>query len=261
MKNRSACVWLLALLGLSLITMSSAAQEAQQTSSPESHSVSPGIKCQMHITVTGAVRAPSRLELRRRSGRLRLVEAVALAGGLTERAGKTVQITHAAQDSGCDRSGRPDKRSEGVEAVNVADMVRGDEKANPYLQPGDVVDAIEAKVAYIVGSVVQPQVIILKEPITVTQAITMAGGFLPGSKTDNIYIHKYPSADKTTWTDIRIDFKRIKSGRAEDIVLEPFDVVEVLDKRPHGGGSPIFFDVPSPPPKIELPVRIVYGIL
>lgn len=256
MKNRSTTVWLLLLLGLSLITMSSGAQ-AQQTPKTESRGVSTEVKCL--ITVTGAVRAPSRLELLRRSGRLRLLEALAMTGGLTERAGKTVRITHAAQeDSECIKSDQPYKRSEGVEAVNVADLMRGDENANPYLQPGDVVDVTEAGVAYIVGSVAQPQAIILKEPVTVTQAIRIAGGFSPGSKTDNIYIHRHPSADKTTWTDIRIDYKRIKSGRAEDILLEPFDVVDVRDKRGHGGGSPIFFDVPPPPPRIELPVRVVY---
>jgi protein involved in polysaccharide export with SLBB domain len=259
MKNRSTTAWLPALLGLSLITMSSssAAQEAQQPSKRESHSVSTGVKCL--ITVTGAVRAPSRLELRRRSGRLRLVEALAMTGGLTERAGKTVRITHAApQDSECGESDQPYKRSEGLEVVNVADVMRGGEKANPYLLPGDVVDVTEAGVAYIVGSVAEPRVIILKEPITVTQAIEMAGGFTPGSKTDDIHLLRHPSADKTTWTDIRLDYKRIKSSRAEDILLGPFDVVDVRDKRPHGGGSPIFLDIPPPSPRIELPVHIVY---
>lgn len=258
MKNRSITFWLLALLGLSLITTSSAAQEAQQTSKTESQRVSIEVKCL--ITVTGAVRAPTRLELRRRSGRLRLFEALAMTGGLTERAGKRVRITHAAQekDSECDKSDQTYKRSEGIEIVNVADVMRGDEKANPYLQPGDVVDVTEAGVAYIVGSVSQPQAIILKEPTTVAQAITIAGGFLPGSKTDNIHLLRHPSADKATWTDIRLDYKRIKSGRAEDILLEPFDIVDVRDKRGHGGGSPIFFKMPPPPPKIELPWRIVY---
>jgi polysaccharide export outer membrane protein len=245
-------------MGLSTIGASRDAQEAQQSSSARAT----GAACRPVVKVTGAVRAPARLELRRR---VRLREALAVVGGLTELAGKQVQITHAAQDAEC---GEPtavemDKSSGSrVESFEVAALLRADdEKLNPYLRPGDVVAVSEVGVAYIVGGVARPQPIILREPISITQAIALAGGILPDVGTDGIYVYRYV-AGQAARTRIHVSLKAIRKGRAEDTLLQPYDIVEVRDSRGRLLPPPLFPDVPRPPAaaggEAELPLRIVY---
>jgi protein involved in polysaccharide export with SLBB domain len=257
-KHKSITLSLLALLGLMLTTASGhpAQEESRQSPANKTASASANAVCYAHVKVIGAVRAPLRLELRRR---VRLLEALAIVGGPTERAGKLVQITHAAPGSSdCDRpaSGELEKSSAGgVETLLLAGVAGGDERANPYLRHGDTVSVAEVGVAYIVGSVLNPQPIILSEPVTVTQAIARAGGISPGAEDVKVYIYRHGPEDAAQ-TGIRVDLKAVRKGRAEDLLLQPYDVVEVRERRAHG--RPIRFPDTPPQPVAELPLRVVY---
>jgi protein involved in polysaccharide export with SLBB domain len=190
---------------------------------------------------------------------VRLLEALAIVGGPTERAGKLVQITHAAPgNSDCDRLARGEVEKSfvgGVETLLLAGVAGGDERANPYLRHGDTVSVAEVGVAYIVGSVVNPQPIILREPVTVTQAIAKAGGISPSAEDVKVYIYRHGPVDDDR-AGIRVDLKAIRKGRAEDPLLQPYDVVEVRDRRAHG--RPIRFPDTPPQSVAELPLRVVY---
>ena len=115
---------------------------------------------------------------------------------------------------------------------------------------------------YVIGQVVRPQGIPFKQPITVTQAIAMAGGVLPDSGRDRVRIYRNKTEDKTRMV-ILVDLKAITKRRAEDVFLQPYDIVEVLSKEaskrrkkecPH----PPCVKVESIVPPKYLPV---YGIL
>jgi polysaccharide export outer membrane protein len=251
MKNRSTTLLLIALL--SLITASSAAQEAQQTFAAKR--VAAG--CPAYVKVIGAVRAPLRLELRRR---VRLLEALALVGGLTERAGKQVRIIHAApENSDCERraaSSEDESFEKDVEILDVAGVIGGDEKSNPYLRPGDTVSVPESGVAYIVGAVANPQPIILSEPVTITQAIAKAGGILPRAASAEIRLYRQRAVEAAP-ISIHVNLEAIRKRRAADILLEAFDVVEVKDGRGHSRPIPLRFPNVKMP-DAELPLRVVY---
>ncbi|HEX8140544.1 MAG TPA: SLBB domain-containing protein [Pyrinomonadaceae bacterium] len=251
MKNRSAVILLLCLTSIVSAGMNNAAQAQQARASQPSTALN-GAKCPAFVTVSGAVRAPARLELRRR---VRLYEALAVVGGLTEMATSKIQITHAApQDLECD-GGATDKSPESlVESFDLTEHLLGSEKANPYLRPGDIVNVQEAGVAYIIGGVLRPQSIILRGPTTITQAIALAGGLRPGTGADRIYIYRRSPKDATL-TNIHIDFKAIKKRRAEDLLLQPYDIIEVRDRRLHVRPPQIF---PVKPEAIRHGTRVVY---
>ncbi|NOT63503.1 MAG: hypothetical protein HOP19_25105, partial [Acidobacteria bacterium] len=139
------------------------------------------------VAVVGAVDKPGRFQLQRR---IRLAELVSLAGGPTEKAGKRIQVAHSSARPLCSGSVEQQAAAEAdttaYDIYNLNETLRSDEAANPYVQPGDVITVPEAEQVFVVGNVFKPTTIPLKEPTTVSQAIAMAGGALPDTKTNRI---------------------------------------------------------------------------
>lgn len=187
------------------------------------------------VAVIGAVEKPGRFQLQRR---VRLLELLAFAGGQTEKAGGRIQL---ARTGGLNTCEAPAVDVASTEAAsdsyyfNLKDTLRGDEKSNPWVRPGDIINLPEADQAYVVGNVFKPQAVTLKDPVTVSQAIAMAGGTLPATKSTGIrIIRRSPgSAEKKV---ITVDLGAINKQRAEDVALQANDIVEV----PTSSGKKIF---------------------
>ena len=174
------------------------------------------------VSVIGAVNVPGRFQLRRA---VRLLELLTFAGGPSERSGKYVQVVHSAGLAQCEPEGEAaGGTGAGFEAYNMHETLRGDARANPYVRPGDTVTLPEAEQAFVVGNVVRPMAIPLKETTTITQAIATAGGTMPDTKSDRVRIVRQTSAGKK---EIFVDLKAIASRRAEDVALQANDIVEV----------------------------------
>ncbi|MDX6713182.1 MAG: polysaccharide biosynthesis/export protein [Blastocatellia bacterium] len=176
------------------------------------------------VAVVGAVNAPGRFLLQRR---IRLLELLSFAGGPAERAGTNVQIIHTSSVS-CNEpeAAAPLSDSSTFDSFNLNELLNGDDKSNPYIQPGDIVSLPTADQAFVVGNVFRPSAIPLKAPVTVSQAIAMAGGILPSTKSDQIRIVRQVSKAKSK-EEIRVDLKAITQRHAEDIMLQPNDIVDV----------------------------------
>ena len=176
------------------------------------------------VAVIGAVNAPGRFQLQRR---IRLLELLSFAGGPAERAGTSVQIIHTSGVS-CKEleAATPHSDASAFDSLNLNELLSGDDKSNLYVQPGDIVSLPVADQAFVVGNVFRPSTIPLKEPITVSQAIAMAGGTLPATKSDQIRIIRQVSKTKTK-EEIIVDLKAITQHHAEDIVLKANDIVNV----------------------------------
>lgn len=177
--------------------------------------------------VIGAVNTPGQFKLQRR---VRLLELLALAGGPAERAGRNVHVIHAADSFAC--GARPGHPAEGqaeaanVNAYNLGDILRGDASANPFVRAGDVITLPNADQVYVVGNVIRPASLPLREPLTVTQAIASAGGVGPEAKKEKVRISRQPRAGGAK-TEIVVDLNAIARKKAEDVLLEPNDIVEV----------------------------------
>ncbi|MFN2514308.1 MAG: SLBB domain-containing protein, partial [Pyrinomonadaceae bacterium] len=92
--------------------------------------------------------------------------------------------------------------------------------------PGDIVTLPEADQAYVVGNVFTPLTIPLKEPITLSRAIAMAGGVRQDTKKDKIRLLRQGPGSSTK-QEIIVDLSAIEKRQAEDIALIPNDIVEV----------------------------------
>ena len=248
MMQRSTHLLPFVLAGLSLMAIQDA--RAQQTPDKDSLDDSARVMCRTPVTVTGAVIGPGRFVLQRR---VRLVEVLAASGGVTERAGKTVEIKRAGLSLDCDRlaPNALNQKAGNVEVYNLNDLLRGDEKANPEVQPGDQVTVPEVGVAYVYGSVVQPRAILLKERTSVTQAIKMAGGVWPGGITNRVRLMRNCDPSQT----IMVDLKAIERGRAADVLIQPYDIVFVPGKRAFVGPPLCQKIIPR---LTALPSRVIY---
>lgn len=174
------------------------------------------------VTIIGAVNDPSRFELQRR---VRLLDLLGYAKGPTPKAGQTINIVHSAQGSLCRASGSEDN-AEAFSSYRLSDTLRGDPKANPYLEANDVITLPEADQIYVVGNVYTPLTIPLKEPITLSRAVAMAGGLKQDSKKDKIRIVRQEPGSSAR-QEILVDLSAIEKKRAEDVALVANDIIEV----------------------------------
>ena len=127
------------------------------------------------VAIIGAVNEQSRFELQRR---VRLLELLTYARGPSAKAGQTINIVHSTAPSLC-RAGSDDEIA-AFSSYKLSDTMVGDPKANPYVEAGDIVTLPEADQIYVVGNVYTPVTIPLKEPLTLSRAIAMAGGAKTG---------------------------------------------------------------------------------
>ncbi|HYE64989.1 MAG TPA: polysaccharide biosynthesis/export family protein [Pyrinomonadaceae bacterium] len=206
------------------------------------------------VAVIGAVNQPGRFQLQRR---VRLLELLAFAGGPAERAGRSIQIVHGASNALCETQaagGAGVDESSALVSYKLSETLSGDEKSNPYVQPGDVITIPVAEQVFVVGNVMRPSAIALKDPITVSQAIAMAGGTMPDTKSNKVrVIRQLPGS--TVKTEIFVDLKAIDKRQAEDVVLQANDIVDV----PTSEGKRLLRSLLGTiaPTVSQLPVRVV----
>jgi polysaccharide export outer membrane protein len=199
------------------------------------------------VAVIGAVDKPGRFQLQRR---VRLLELISFAGGPTDKAGKRIQIAHTGSRRSCRENasravdaeaiaalpsptqtaaaspaGKPESNAD-FDVFTLSETLRGDDQANPYVNPGDIINVPEAEQAFVVGNVYRPATIPLKEPTTVSQAIAMAGGALPDTRSNGIRIIRRGS-EGAGKIEITVDLQQVIKRKADDVMLQPGDIVEV----------------------------------
>ena len=173
------------------------------------------------VAIIGAVNNQSRFELQRR---IRLLELLTYAKGPAPKAGQTINVVHSTAPSLC--------RTEAVDEIaaftsyKLSDTLQGDPKANPYLEPGDIVTVPEADQVYIVGNVYTPLTIPLREPVTLSEAIAMAGGAKQDTKKDKIRIMRQEPGSLAK-KEMIVDLSAIEKKQADDLALMPNDIVDV----------------------------------
>jgi polysaccharide export outer membrane protein len=211
------------------------------------------------VVVFGAVRSPARVEIRRR---VRLAEVLAIAGGITERAGETIQLVYSGSECFQGAAEKRDTKpavpdSEKFIVLNLADLRRGDEKANPYIEAGDIVIVTEQDPIYVTGSVVTPRALYPKEPVTLMQAIKLAGGERTDAQTSKVVIHRQKK-DSAGSISIQVNLETIRKHRAEDPILQPYDIVEVPSLSKPRVGPFMSYPTFDSRPLIPLGYRIIY---
>src|SRR4026207_2579247 len=166
------------------------------------------------VAIIGAANAQSRFELQRR---VRLLELLTYAKGPSAKAGQTINIVHSTATSPCKQTDESDTAA-AFSSYKLSDVLAGDPKSNPYLETGDIVTLPEADQVYIVGNVFMPLTISLKEPITLTRAIAMAGGLKQDTRKDKIRVLRQEPGT-TIRKEITVDLSAIETKPSEDLAL------------------------------------------
>jgi protein involved in polysaccharide export with SLBB domain len=172
--------------------------------------------------------------------RVYLLELISYAGGVTEKSGGMIQVfrtrppmcgeSSLSADWKVDTNGGLSVPSK---IFSVAALAQGQENANPEILPGDVVVVAKASPVYVVGEVIKPGEISIPEGgLPLTLALAQASGVNREAKLKSVKIYRRkagsPKAD-----EIVANIDLIKNGEQPDIMLQPFDIVEV-GKSPKG---------------------------
>ena len=173
------------------------------------------------VAVIGAVNDQSRFKLQRR---VRLLELLTYAKGPSTRAGQTINIVHSSTTSPCKENDESD--SSVFTSYKLSDVLQGDPKSNPYLEAGDIVTIPEADQIYVVGNVISPVTIPLREPITLTRAIAIAGGLKQDTRKDKIRVLRQEPGT-TVRKELTVDLSAIEKKSSEDLALLPNDIIDV----------------------------------
>ena len=203
------------------------------------------------VAVIGAVRNPAQFKLQRP---VRLSELLSFAGGPSDTAGQSVQVVHAGGPTLCDKTAKVDASdTQAFVSYKLEDTLHALPEANPFVRPGDLIQVPTADQVFVLGNVLRPIAIPLKEPITVSKAIAMAGGTAPSTKKDKVrIIRQVPGHGKQ---EIQVDLKAIEKNKAEDVALLANDIVDV----PISGAKSILRSlIGTVVPSVgQLPVRVI----
>jgi polysaccharide export outer membrane protein len=216
------------------------------------------------VAINGAVARPGQFQLRRPVRLLELLQFY--AGGATERSGGRIQIARMPALGMCEAKPVAAPSAQAVTTIDdtsapsfltfkLDDTQKGDERANPYLQPGDVITLPEAKEAYVIGNVLRPGPVLLRDDnLTVTRALAMAGGRMPDTKNEKVRIIR-PNPGGGESQEIPVDLTAIKNHKAEDVIIRPNDIIEV----PVAGGKRLLRSLMGTivPSVGNLPVQVI----
>jgi polysaccharide export outer membrane protein len=162
-------------------------------------------------TMLGEVRAPGVYPA---FGGRRLLEMIALAGGVAPTAGKTVTISHRSDPE------HPDT----IHLVANAQALGSQQ--NPIILPGDIVMVARAGIVYILGDVGKPGGYLVdnNEHISLLEALTLAGGWQREAALSKArLIRKVPEGHK----ELQLDLKHVVQGQQADVYVENGDILYV----------------------------------
>jgi polysaccharide biosynthesis/export protein len=145
-------------------------------------------------------------------GEQRLFDLISAAGGFTEKAGRSITVTHRDQ---------PDTPITVPLSRNVTD----NPESNIPVMPGDTIIVRKADLVYVVGDVGRPSGFLMDSGhLTVLQAIALAGGT---TRTANLggarIIRKGPNGI----TETSVELKQILRAKAPDVTMQADDILFV----------------------------------
>ena len=167
------------------------------------------------VSVVGEVNSPGRKPIR---GRMRLVDALLESGGFKDSASAEVMIT---RTDGTFDDGKPSI------SVRISGSATLQDQINLQLQlkNGDIITALPKSFVTVDGEVNRPGRYAIESDLTVTGAISLAGGFTRFGSSDVKVRRTDPQNGKVSI--IKVDIKKVRNGKKPDVPLIPNDVVSV----------------------------------
>lgn len=168
------------------------------------------------VSVVGEVNSPGRKPLR---GKTRLIDVLVEAGGFTPRASGDVQI---ARREGSFEGGAKILR---MRLSGAAPSPQDQVNLEVLLRNGDLITALPKYYVTVEGEIVRPGRYPIEGELTITGAISTAGG-LTRFGSSNLKVRRVdPETGQTRILDV--DLKAVRKGKEPDLVLLSNDVISV----------------------------------
>ncbi|MEX0802794.1 MAG: polysaccharide biosynthesis/export family protein [Candidatus Binatia bacterium] len=167
-------------------------------------------------SIMGAVQKPGFFEL---TGPKTVIEILAMAGGVTEKAGSQIHIY---------RQGLTERESHIIDLSVLANSIglvnaSNANMINMPVQPGDMINVPEAGMFFVEGAVRKPGSYLLGRRYSLTQALATAGGIDRELSSRDISILRRSGPGKVE--TLAFDLDAIMAGSAVDPALQPDDVI------------------------------------
>jgi polysaccharide export outer membrane protein len=169
------------------------------------------------FTVIGAVASP---RVYTASRQMTLIEALAVAGGVTEGAGEFVYLTDRVRDP---ETGEMKVRSL---LVTVNDLMRHPRENNVVLGEAAFVNVPRGGIVFVEGDVNRPGAIPQTRATSVLTALAQAGGMKWEADRSSLRVLRR-DLDTGTWTSLEVAYNEIRDNPDKDIALLNGDVVVV----------------------------------
>ena len=168
------------------------------------------------VSIIGAVQRPGMYEL---TGPKTLLDLLAQAGGVNDRASHYVHLLRSAQSEA--------QRH----VIDLRELVRGSSRLNVAVQANDVVEVPRAGTFFVDGAVTKPGAYPLERPYTLTQALATAGGLNhKEAKLEDVMIFRH--RDFMPPESILVRVPEVLAGTAPDPPVEANDVLFVPTSMP-----------------------------
>ena len=185
------------------------------------------------VSVIGEVTSPGIHQL---SGPTRLLDVLAMSGGLKPDAGPSILVTRDARWGNLEGKDVAEDRATGKTTATIyLDSLTKlkDPGQNILMRPGDVVSIPKGELVYVVGDVKKAGGFVLSthRTMSVLQAVTLAEGLGPDSAAGSARILRPNPDGEGDHTLIPVNVSKIFAGKAPDVKLYADDILFV----PHSG--------------------------
>lgn len=190
----------------------------------------------------GAVKTPQRFQIKRP---ILLNELLIISGGFTDKASGEIQIFRPSS-VGCpserfvntepkivdtftrervvENSGDKDSQ---YKTIKISALLAGEKDANSQIFSGDIITVKEADSIFVIGGVAAPKRLYFRSQMTLTRAVDSAGGLTKEADARKIIVLRNDKGESKT---IEVNLEKIRNKQAEDINLQPLDIIEVSQK-------------------------------
>lgn len=161
------------------------------------------------VSVLGEVEKPGVYPV---MGEQRLLDVISAAGGFSDKAGRSVTLTH---------RNEPDKPT----TIQLAREIGDDPDSNVKILPGDTLVVRRADIVYVVGEVTRPAGFLMERgTLTVLQAIALAGGATSTAKLNGARIVRKGASGMS---ETPLQLKKMLEAKLPDVTLQPDDILFV----------------------------------
>lgn len=210
------------------------------------------------VSIYGEVRQQQQVVLTRKA---HLLELISFAGGVTEKSGGMIQVFRTRPPICAEPGVENEWKTENGGGLDVPSRMyslislrQGRDEANPEIFPGDIIVVQKAAPVYVTGEVIRPGEMNIPEGgLPLMQAVAMASGITREAKTKTIKVYRRKEGSAQPEI-ITVNYDLIKKGEQKDVMLEPFDIVEV-DKAAKKFTDFLLEFVTGVPNRIPIPIR------